>query len=261
VGEDRVDARFVRVELAEIREAMQQHLEALPGPVDSFYEDHVLSSSHHRIELSGETAGFASIHLGRLITQFCLAEPYRRHGQELFQRVRRLENAGAAFVPTCDEFFLAHALDDYRLLAKQAYFFTASRTAVEPEVTREYSLRQAEPADAGFIQEQSGDFFEQVERQIQAGELFLTCRDGESVGFGVLARSHFCRNVASIGMFTSEPYRNQGVGTATIALLITECRGRGLRAVAGCWYYNHASKRTLERAGMVTGTRLLKIDY
>ena len=31
------------------------------------------------------------------------------------------------FVPTCDEFFLAHALDDYRQLTKQAYFFAAVR--------------------------------------------------------------------------------------------------------------------------------------
>jgi hypothetical protein len=52
-----------------------------------------------------------------------------------------------------------------------------------------------------------------------------------------------------------------GVGTATIALLIAECRRLGLRPVAGCWYYNLASKRTLERAGMFAPTRLLKIDY
>ena len=36
-----------------------------------------------------------------------------------------MEQVQSAFVPTCDEFFLAHALDDYRQLAKQAYFFAA----------------------------------------------------------------------------------------------------------------------------------------
>ena len=29
-------------------------------------------------------------------------------------------------------------------------------------------------------------------------------------------------------------------------------------AIAGCWYYNHTSKKTLEKAGMLTQTRLLK---
>ena len=86
-------------------------------------------------------------------------------------------------------------------------------------------------------------------------------RDGTGVGFGVRVKSRFYADVACIGMYTLEPYRNTGAGTATIALLIDECARRGLRAVAGCWYYNHASKRTLERAGMVTQTRLLKIEY
>ena len=58
-------------------------------------------------------------------------------------------------------------------------------------------------------------------------------------------------------MFTIEPFRNTGVGTTTIALLMAECSRRGLRPVAGCWYYNHGSKRTLERAA-VTQTRLLR---
>jgi hypothetical protein len=47
----------------------------------------------------------------------------------------------------------------------------------------------------------------------------------------------------------------------TIAMLIEECRRRSLRPVAGCWYYNHRSRRTLQRAGMYSPTRLLKIDY
>jgi RimJ/RimL family protein N-acetyltransferase len=68
-------------------------------------------------------------------------------------------------------------------------------------------------------------------------------------------------DVASIGMYTMEPFRQSGVGTATIVTLMDECRRRSLRPVAGCWYYNHRSKQTLERAGMFSPTRLLKIDY
>jgi RimJ/RimL family protein N-acetyltransferase len=100
-----------------------------------------------------------------------------------------------------------------------------------------------------------------VGQRIERGELFVTDRAGVCVGFGVMARSEFRRSVASIGMFTLEPFRSTGVGASTIALLIRECSRRGMRAVAGCWYYNHASKRTLERAGMVTKTRLLRVEY
>lgn len=256
-----MEERFVRVELSEIHDAMEQHLEALPRPIDSFLEDHILESAHYRILIAGATAGFASIHHASLITQFCLAEPYKRSGQVVFQRLRKLETVGASFVPTCDEFFLSHAIDDYRQLVKQAYFFSVGRDTVEPDATRRCSLSQADLADMSFIQEQSGGFFQHLEQHLRAGELFLTRRDGHCVGFGLLIKSRFCRDVASIGMYTIEPFRNTGVGTATIALLIAECGRRGLKAVAGCWYYNHLSKRTLERAGMVTQTRLLKIEY
>lgn len=256
-----MNVRFDQVDLCEIRDAVQQRLEALPQPVDSFLEDHILESTHYRVLIDAAPAGLASIHRANLITQFFLADPYQRWGQMVFQQLRRWENVAAALVPTCDEFFLAHALDDYRQLAKQAYFFTTGRAPADPALTAGYSLRQAAPQDASFIEQQSGGFFKNLEQQIQVGEIFRVEREGRQVGFGVRVRSKFYRDVASIGMYTIEPYRHSGAGTAAIALLIEECARHGLRAVAGCWYYNHASKRTLERAGMVTRTRLLRIEF
>jgi GNAT superfamily N-acetyltransferase len=164
-------------------------------------------------------------------------------------------------VPTCDEFYLAHALDDYRQLTKQAYFFATDQDATSPRELAAFSLRQAEPGDAPLIRQHSGDFFDQIERRLAARELFVTLRGGAPVGFGIAARSGLYAAVASIGMFTLEGCRRAGVGTATISLLIAECRRQGLRPIAGCWYYNHRSKRTLERAGMYSPTRLLKVEF
>jgi GNAT superfamily N-acetyltransferase len=249
------------VAFADIREATQQHLRALPSAIDSFLEDHILASNHYRIVVAGETAGFASIHGERLITQFAVSEPYRQHGTALFRELRQLEQVRSAFVPTCDEFFLAHALDDYRQLAKQAYFFVTPPGVGEPVATDRFSKRPATMNDADFVRQESGDFFEHPERHIAAGELFVTLRGEEPVGFGILVKSALYEDVSSIGMFTIERFRQSGVGTATIAMLIQECRRRSLRPVAGCWYYNHRSRRTLQRAGMYSPTRLLKIDY
>jgi GNAT superfamily N-acetyltransferase len=256
-----MESHFAPVAFAEVREATRQHLRALPSAIDSFLEDHILASNHYRIVVAGETAGFASIHEERLITQFALAEPYRRCGQALFGELRRMEQVRSAFVPTCDEFFLAHALDDYRQLAKQAYFFAAPSDVGEAAASDRYSMRPAAIDDANFVRQESGDFFEHLERHIAAGELFVTLRDEEPVGFGILVKSMLYEDVASIGMYTIERLRRVGVGTATIAMLIAECRRRSLRPVAGCWYYNHRSRQTLQRAGMYSATRLLKVDY
>src|SRR5215212_8809225 len=154
-----MDVRFLPVELPEISDAVRQHLEALSRPIDSFLEDHIAGSAHYRILIDSAPAGFASIHQASLITQFCLAEPFKRYGQAVFQRLRKLETVSSAFVPTCDEFFLSHALDDYRQLAKQAYFFAAGRPAGEPDTPWPSSLRPAELEDMPFIHERSDGFF------------------------------------------------------------------------------------------------------
>ena len=172
-----------------------------------------------------------------------------------------MEQVRSAFVPTCDEFFLAHALDDYRQLAKQAYFFATPPDVEEVITTNRYSMRPAALEDAEFVRQESGEFFEDLERHIAAEEMFVTLSGEESVGFGMLVKSALYDDVASVGMYSIERFRRAGVGTATIAMLIEECRRRSLRPVAGCWYYNHRSRRTLQRAGMYSSTRLLKVDY
>lgn len=255
-----MEAHFAQVPFSEIQEATRRHLRSLPSPIDSFLEDHILASTHYRIVVAGEMAGFASVHKERLITQFALDEPYRNCGQQIFRQVRRLEQVRTAFVPTCDEFYLSHALDDYRQLAKQAYFFTAAHDA-PASTSVQFTMRPAELGDVEFVRQESADFFEHPERHIEAGDLFLTLRGEEPVGFGMLIKSMLYYDVASIGMYTIERFRHAGAGTATIAMLMDECRRRSLCPVAGCWYYNHRSKQTLERAGMSSSTRLLKIDY
>ena len=255
-----MEAHFAPAPFSEIAEATRRHLRSLPSAIDSFLEEHILASTHYRIVVAGETAGFTSVHSERLITQFALEEPYRVGGQPIFRQVRRLEQVRAAFVPTCDEFFLSHALDDYRNLAKQAYFFIAAHLAPR-STSGQYMMRPAEPGDVELVRRESGDFFEQPERHITAGELFVTVRGEEAVGFGILVKSVLYDDVASIGMYTIERFRRAGVGAATIAMLMDECRRRALRPVAGGGYYNHRSKQTLERAGMFSPTRLLKSAY
>jgi RimJ/RimL family protein N-acetyltransferase len=252
---------FARVESSDVEHDISRHLQSLSRPIDSFLEDHVRDSKHYIIRVLGDRAGFASIYSGGLITQFSLDPAYQRFGQAAFQALRKLENVGSAFVPTCDEFYLSHAIDDYRQLLKQAYFFEARPSSSSVAAAGGYALKVASASDEAAIRAHSGDLFGDLGQRIARGELFLTDRAGVCVGFGVMAKSHLQPGVASVGMFTLEAYRGAGVGAATIALLIQECSTHRMRAVAGCWYYNHASKRTLERAGMITGTRLLKVEY
>lgn len=243
----------------DIRRQVKQHLNALPSAIDSFLEDHILESVHYQIFISDEEAGFTSIHKGSLITQFSLFSEFRKYGQDIFAKVKKHEEVQAAFVPTCNEFFLSHALDDYRQLNKQAYFFSAP--ADLPEHSSSYILQEATKNDIELVKQGSGDFFGVAQKYIDKQELFLVLLEHNVVGFGLVNKSVLLEAVASIGMFVIERFRNQGVGTATLQLLVNECKRQKLRPVAGCWYYNHLSKKTLERAGLFSQTRLLKIEF
>ena len=245
---------------ADIEAPVRAHLAGFQSPTDSFYENHVLRSSHCQIVVEGSCGGFASIHQETLVTQFALEPDYRHLGQRAFFELRRTASVQAAFVPTSDEFFLTHALDEYRSLAKQAYFFTVAEERIQSPPSG-YRLQIATPKDAVIIHEETDDFLEPVEASIAKGHVFLAYRDNELVGFGIMEVSMLREATASIGMFTRKSMRGQGVATGIVALMIEEARKRDLTPVAGCWCANHASKRTLERAGMYSPTRLLRVEY
>lgn len=249
------------VALDAIKPVLQAHVLTLSSPIDSFLEDHILQSNHYRIVVDGQAAGWTAIHNASLLTQFGLDAAYRHLGQPIFARVRKLEQVREAFVPTCDEFFLAHALDDYRLLEKQAYFFQARPGAQRPDPPPGLVLRRAQASDEPAMQELIGDFFDRLTWRIETGQIYAMARNGDYAGFGIIEPSTLYPAAASIGMITVPAQRNQGIGTAIIAALLDECARRRIMAIAGCWYYNHLSKKTLEKAGMHSQTRLLKVSY
>jgi GNAT superfamily N-acetyltransferase len=249
------------VALAEIEKDIRCHLAALPGWIDVYLEAHIVGSIHFRLHVAGEPAGFASVHDGALLTQFVVDEPHRRSGQALFREMRERAGVREALVPTNDEYFVAHALDDYRRLVMQAYFFR-ELPGIDPlGEAHEWSLALATPEDSVFIREESGGFFDDLERRIAEGQIFLAIDRDERAGIGIMEVSRFYDAVASIGMFVPEARRRQGAGTATIALLRRECHRRGFRAIAGCAFTNHASRLTLQRASMYSPTRLLRFEF
>ncbi len=238
---------------------------ALSSPIDSFLEDHIVQSQFYAIatqDMPRQSVGWCAIHQQTLLTQFHLLGGARRYGQAIFRQLRERLAFNAAFVPTCDEFFLSHALDEYAKLEKQAYFFVEGDAAqlTQPSAA-DVRYRPASVDDIDNILALSGDFIDKHHERIQRRELHVGELGTQLIALGVIERSTLFPAQASIGMFTHEGQRGQGVGRSTLLYLRAVCHAEGARPIAGCWYYNHASKRTLEAAGMVTATRLLRVEY
>ncbi|WP_152399814.1 GNAT family N-acetyltransferase [Paenibacillus cellulositrophicus] len=253
-----MDTRACGIE--EIRELLQEYIKGLSSPFDTFHEQYILASQFYIILSENASIGYYAIHDHSLLTQFYLRRPHQRHVQILLRRVLEEHQVSEVFVSTGDELLLSLALDHDMAIAKQAYFFQDSGLDLTSDPGSDPGmLRPAELADLEDIQRVCGDFLGSVALRIQKGELFTCYRGRELLGVGIVERSVLIDGTASIGMFTNELYRHQGIGRSIILWLKAWCHAQGIRPLSGCWYYNEASKRTLESAGMVTRTRLLRM--
>ncbi len=246
--------------ISEIQYLIEEYIQGLSAPFDSFLEEHILASTFYKILEGSRIVGYYAIHNNGLLTQFYISRPYQMSSQRMFSHVLESNSVNALFVPTCDELFMSLAIDKDFTINKQAYFFQDNQSGiVESNLSNDESFRAANLEDLQQIQQICGDFLDQYERRIAHGELFTYYRDSVLLGIGVVGNSKMIKGIASIGMFTNEGYRKQGIGRVIILLLRKWCDEQGIKPVSGCWYYNEASKRTLESAGMVTKTRLLNI--
>jgi GNAT superfamily N-acetyltransferase len=234
-----MEISFSPVDWAEIQPEVSRHLATLPTAIDSYLEGHIVGARHYRALVGGQVAGFAAIHNEQLITQFALDDAFKRVVQAAYRTLRSLESVQASLVPT----------------------FSTPADLAPPPAPPGLVWRLARREYVELVRRESADFFAPIERTIEAEQLFIAYAGDQCAGFGILEPSALYPDVASIGMFTLESARRQGVGTATIGFLIGECRRRGLRPIAGCWYYNHRSRQTLERAGMFARSRLLRIEH
>lgn len=245
-----------------IESTVKHHYQNLSSPIDSFLEEHILKSRHYQMLLDNTPIGHCSVFEGHLLTQFYLAKPYQHLGQQALALARRIDFLEDAFVPTCDEFMLSHVLEQQRKLEFQAYFFQDGRGEQQsPQPLVEITLTLATPADVELIKELSGDFFDNPKEQVEKEQLFIGRLRDQVVSFGIIEPGVILDKVASIGMFTVRDRRGEGFGRHTLLKLKEQCLSRGLTPISGCWYFNHKSRKTLEAAGMVSPTRLLKVTF
>lgn len=253
---------FIKCAFLELHEFANEYQPSLISPMESFLEDHILKSEHFLIVIDENKAGYFSVHNQELLTQFYINKDYRYLGQEIFFKVKKIQNIRYAFVSTGDEFFLSHALDEYKGVEKQAYFFKDSKVLRQKEkIDNSLSIKVAESCHKDDILKGSGDFFDNIYERILNEEIYIIRKDDSIAGFGIIEKGILMKGYASIGMYVIEGFRQMGIGRNILLMLKEIVYKNNMKPIAGCWYYNHNSKKTLESAGMYSDTRLLKVHY
>ena len=247
---------FNRSEITESQPLFDAYIASLTGVNDDFWEGHVLKSQIYSIGLSGQAIGLCGVYNRENLTFFHIQKAFLKHAQPAFAGMLKVLNPQYAFVPTNDELLISLSMDSYIKIEMQAYFFTRGASVVRPPEYPRELLSVASPGDEADIMDTEG-----VAENISLGKYYVMRKDGVFLGQGFFNKHTLIPGAASIGMSVHPDFRRRGVGRSIIMHLADICLEKGITPYCGCWYFNHNSKTTLESAGFVTQTRLLKVWF
>lgn len=241
----------------EMKLEIQANVASYTEPIDTYYEDHIIESTHFVIILNSKKCGYFSVFEHVLLTQFVIGEQYLPSAQEIFLEVLAISKAKEIYCSTSDKLLLLMSLDKQKEVIVQDFVFQPGF----PQPGKPgFCLLKAEETDIPRIKNTDGGFFKNLENNIKNGELFIG-RDSENiVSYGIIEKSRLFNDLASIGMFVFEDERGKGYGALTLINLIQQCQDSGIRPIAGCFVKNQYSVNALQKAGMISLNRLLKIS-
>ena len=230
--------------------------------VDSFWEGHIREGNHYKIMYQDNIVGYFSINKQTVLVLFYIFEEYRNISQELFTIIRKFESVKEALIPTGDEFFISHAIDNYIRIEKQAYFSMYSDKNPKKIIPLELKLADIEK-DIEILN-LCHDFLNDIiedSKKVSGIEIYIVKHENTIIGFGIIHYQEIVNIYASIGMIVIEDYRQKGYGANILYQLSNIVKSKEKQAISGCWYYNHLSKKTTESAGGYSKTRLLKFYF
>jgi hypothetical protein len=257
-----LNIEIVKCDFEEIKQYVSNYYKDNKIIVDSFWEGHIRDSKYYKISVSNNIAGYFSIYKETVLVLFNVFEKYRNISQELFSIAKKYESVREALIPTGDEFFISHALDNYVKIEKQAYF--SIYTDKNPNKMIKLELKLADIEKDIEILNICHDFLNNeivnIKKQIDE-EIYIAKHENNIIGFGVIEYQKVVNIYASIGMIVREEYRQKGYGGNILNGLKNIVLDKGFTAISGCWYYNHNSKKTMESAGAYSKTRLLRFYF
>jgi len=254
--------KFIKSTYLDNKEFFRAHIDSLQKRYDDYFEDHIFKSQFYSIYLGDTHIGYFSIFQNELLTHFYIPEALLQYTQEILKKIIKDYKLKLAIVSTFDEIFLSNCLELNKKVEVQAYYFKKSDIPVRKAEYYRKSLILATNKDIDDIKKYTHDFIDKHEERIIKEQLYvLRNRSNMFLGLGIVIRHSIYQKSCSIGMYSSEKYRSKGVGRSILLHLHDICHEKNLVTRPACWYYNDNSKKTLESAGFVSDSRLLKIHF
>ncbi len=240
---------------------IQEHLKVFLYHMDSWPEERLVETEKYMIILNHIKVGYTAIK-DNSIFYFYVRKEFFPYAPSLLEEIIERKKIKSVFVLTQDSFLSALIAEwDYEK-KKLACGFTDLGSDDQKDLLEDGEIfRVATQGDCEKIKEMSGDFFDEpgagfscLEDRIDAGIIFVLMEQEEIMGGGIMERSQLFKGTVSIGMYTNASFRKKGVAKKILVNLKKQATKENLKPVAGCWYYNTLSRKSLESAGMIVST-------
>lgn len=237
---------------------VKSHVENLSNPIDSWLEDRLLESNIYKLTYKKNNIGYAGL-IENTLYFFYVKKEYFRHAPAILEKIVKEKAISRVFIMTQDSLLYTLISEWDFEKEKEACWFTDCGRIEKIDLKSGHAVfRTAIGSDAQRIRQISGDFFDEVsggfaclEERIASETIFVLEDKEELLGCGIIEKGRVCTNCTSIGMYVNPGHRKKGAAKTILLNLKEWAYTNNLRPVAGCWYYNTLSRKSLESAGMI----------
>lgn len=200
---------------------------------------------------------------GIMLRGFYIVPSERRKSMELFNKILEEFKIEAALVVSNDSHSVGLAFEKMNSLKTtfdmQAFNFVYGK----PECEAKYNIndvREVDPTEYELMnrltENQWNGCFED-----EKFKFYKIISDNEILGYGSTGKMVNNKKNVDIGNYTLPKHRGKGIGRSMIINLSEIAISKGLIPVAGCWYGNKESIRTLISAGFIPENRIFYIRF
>lgn len=251
----------------ELQELREEYGKRLPFAQDLNIEENIWDSKYYKIEYDSRTVGYAIIDTKQTLWEFYLEEKVHMHSQDIFQYLIDMKYIEAAECKTYDYLLMSLCHDFQRASEGSAYLFRDYSEIGYPDNRfADITIRLADMEDYDKLEvlnqmDEDVEFFYDLKKEINNQEVLVFLKENYLLGAGTFKKIWKDQSYRDIGMVVAKEHRKKGLGTFILIQLKEYCDRHDLASVCGCWYYNYASKRTLEKAGFITKHRVIHFTF
>lgn len=256
-----------KVKWEDIKNLYEDYLLELGYRNDGFHNSMLFEGEGYGIYIKSKCIGFCSIgeswSKGRILRGFYIIPIERKKSIEIFNEVLETLKVESVLVVSNDAHYIGLAFEKMNSLKKtfdmQGFNFVYGKPENEPEYNineiREVGQAEYELMNKCTENQWDGCF------ENEKFKFYKIIKNNETLGYGSIGKMINNKKNVDIGNYTLPKHRGKGVGRSMIINLSKIAISKKLIPVAGCWYENKESMRTLISAGFIPENRIFYIRF